>query len=121
MLRQRGFDARLIYSNEIAEGRRPEGTKEFYGHVWVMVPRNNYTGGDYNDYVYHKNGGGVPVETTHNYQRHLGYAYNTSATGSWFKSNEGWLFNSSREYSFLTGDFYELGKSKLQLVNKKAG
>lgn len=62
----------------------------------------------------------MPVETTKNYQSHLGYAYDTSAPGSRFKSNECRLFNSFREYSLLTGDFYKLGKSKLQL-NKEAG
>jgi hypothetical protein len=107
VLKENGFDARLMYCNEIAIGRKDRDARDFYGHVWVVVPRNKYSGGSYQEYVYRKSGGWISVETTENYTRHLGLASETARPYGWFRPNEGWLFNSSLEYSLLTGDYYE--------------
>jgi|GEM_PF-7095549 len=118
ILKEKGFDARLIYSNEIAIGRKDKNARDFYGHVWVVVPRNNYTGGNYDQYIHQGSGGWISVETTENYTKHLGLADDSDRPYGWFKPDVGWLFNSSIEYSTLTGDYYQLGSKDLHVREK---
>ncbi len=121
ILRQNGFDARLMYSNEIAIGRKDKNVQDFTGHVWVIVPEKKYNGGDYSQYIYHNSGGWVAVESIENYSKHLGQAYESAQPMGWYKPNNGWLFNSSSEYSLLTGDYYQLGSNDLQITEKGNG
>lgn len=118
ILKQNGFDARLMYSNEIAIGRKDKNTQDFSGHVWVIVPEKKYTGGNYEQYIYHDSGGWVPVESIENYSKHLGQAYESAQPMGWYKPNYGWLFNTSSEYSLLTGDYYQLGSNGLDITEK---
>lgn len=120
ILRQNGFDARLIYSNEIAIGRKDKNAKDFSGHVWVIVPEKKYNGESYEQYVYHDSGGWIPVESLDNYSKHLGQAYESAQSIGWYTPNDGWLFNNSSEYSLLTGDYNELGDKDLPITKKAA-
>lgn len=125
VLRDHGFDAKLMYCNSDVTGR-----KGIDAHSWVVVPKNRYHwrygSKDYENWVIFGADGWIQVESTYNFDgpgkssTSLGEALTKREAGIAYSRGVGWMFNTSTEYEFMTGEGLDIMIAKdMHIVEAK--